>query len=257
MAGAFAHPLAAGALIVLLIVLVLDLGGWSGWTPASLDRVLGRGRALTRGGRGAVRRRGAEGPATFSACRHRRLIGRSSRAAELRAMLKSIAKLEPVGDGMRQVIEIVVSDGYHPAHIEARAGVPIRLVFQRRDDHACTDRVVFSEPRLERRLAPYATTIVDLPPAGGCEIRFTCGMGQYRGRIELLSPQASGTGTRIRALAALACIAIVAVAAAAWLAMLAGATNPGRAVLAAAAVAAVLGIPIARRLGALRPHHRP
>ena len=171
--------------------------------------------------------------------------------------LKPAVKLEPVGDGMRQVIEIVVSDGYHPDHIEARAGVPIRLVFQRRDDHACTDRVVFSEPRLERRLAPYATTIIDLPPAGGREIRFTCGMGQYRGRIELLSPQASGVGTRIRALSAHGRAAIVAVAAASGVAVLAGSTNPERAVLAAVAVAAVLGIPIARRLGALRLHQRP
>jgi Cu+-exporting ATPase len=172
-------------------------------------------------------------------------------------MLRSIARLEPVGDGLRQVIEIVVSDGYHPARIEARAGVPIRLVFLRRDDHACTDRVVFSEPRLERRLAPYATTVVDLPPAGGREIRFTCGMGQYRGRIELLSPQASGTGTRIRALAPLARMAIVAVAAASGAALVGGATNPERAFLAVIAVAAVLGILVARRRSAVRPHYRP
>ncbi|MDP2349748.1 MAG: cupredoxin domain-containing protein, partial [Chloroflexota bacterium] len=166
-------------------------------------------------------------------------------------MLRSIAKLEPVGDGMRQVIEIVVSDGYHPAQIAARAGVPIRLVFRRRDDRACTDRVVFSEPKLERRLASSATTIIDLPPAGGREIRFTCGMGQYRGRIELLSPQASGFGTRIRALSALARMAIVAVAAASGVAVVAGATNPERAVLVLIAVAAALGIPSARRQGAL------
>lgn len=172
-------------------------------------------------------------------------------------MLKTIARLEPAGNGMRQVIEIVVSDGYHPAHIEARAGVPIRLVFLRQDDHACTDRVVFSEPKLERRLAPYATTVVDLPTVAGREIRFTCGMGQYRGRIELLSPQASGAGTRIRALEALARIAIVAVAAASGVAVVAGATNPERAIVAAAPVAAVLAVLAVRRRGAVRPHRRP
>lgn len=172
-------------------------------------------------------------------------------------MLKSATRLERVGDGVRQVIEIVVSDGYHPAQIEARAGVPIRLVFLRRDDHACTDRVVFSEPRLERRLAPYATTIIDLPPAGGREIRFTCGMGLYRGRIELLPPQASGTGTRIRAFAALARMAVFAIATASGVAVVAGPTNPERAVLAVIAVAAVLAVLAVRRQGAIRPHHRP
>ncbi len=171
--------------------------------------------------------------------------------------LRPAVRLEPVGDGMRQVIEIVVSDGYHPAQIEAHAGVPIRLVFLRQDDHACTDRVVFSEPRLERRLAPFATTIIDLPPAGGREIRFTCGMGQYRGRIELLSPQAPGAGARSWAIEALARITIVAVAAASGVAVVTGATNPERAVLVVIAVAAVLGILVVRRLGALRPHRRP
>lgn len=172
-------------------------------------------------------------------------------------MLKSIAKLEPVGDGMRQVIEIVVSDGYHPAQIEARAGVPIRLVFLRRDDHACSDRVVFSEPRLERRLAPYATTVVDLPTVAGREIRFTCGMGRYRGRIELLSPQAFDTGARGWALAAPTRALMVVVAAAAWLVLSAGATNPEPAVLATVVVAAVLAILAVRRRGAVRPHRHP
>ncbi len=172
-------------------------------------------------------------------------------------MLKPAARLERVGDGVRQVIEIVVSDGYHPAHIEARTGVPIRIVFMRRDDHACSDRVVFSEPRLERRLAPHATTIVDLPPVHGREIRFTCGMGRYRGRIQILSPQASGTGARIRGIAALARAAAVAVAAGLWLVLAAGATNPERVVLAAVAVAAVLGVLATRRRAAARPHRRP
>ena len=82
-----------------------------------------------------------------------------------------------------QVVEILVANGYHPSVVEVAADMPVRLLFRRMDTHECSDRVVFSEPRLVRHLAPGATTTVDLPAAGPGEVRFTCGMGRYRGRI--------------------------------------------------------------------------
>jgi plastocyanin domain-containing protein len=100
-------------------------------------------------------------------------------------VVKLGARARPSRQASLQVIEIVVADGYHPDLFEAREGVSIRVVFRRRDDDRCTDRVVFSQPRLERHLSPHATTIVDLPPVYGDELRFTCGMGRYRGRINL------------------------------------------------------------------------
>ena len=50
----------------------------------------------------------------------------------------------------------------------------------------CTARVVFSSPRVERRLTAGADTSVRLPPQPPGEIRFTCGMGRYRGVIQLV-----------------------------------------------------------------------
>ena len=85
----------------------------------------------------------------------------------------------------RQVVEVIVDRGYHPAAIIARAGVPLRLVFRRDDQDACSERVVFSSPHLDRHLAPAGTTTIDLPAQPPGEVRFTCGMGRYRGRIEL------------------------------------------------------------------------
>ncbi len=93
------------------------------------------------------------------------------------------ARLDPSG---RQVVEITVRAGYRPGEILARAGVPLRIVFRREDEDACTERVVFSAPRLERHLAPMGTTTVDLPAQPSGDIRFTCGMGRYRGHIELV-----------------------------------------------------------------------
>jgi Cupredoxin-like domain len=93
------------------------------------------------------------------------------------------ALLDPSG---RQVVEITVRAGYRPGEILARAGLPLRIVFRREDEDVCTERVVFSAPRLERRLAPTGTTTVDLPAQPPGDIRFTCGMGRYRGHIELV-----------------------------------------------------------------------
>ena len=100
-------------------------------------------------------------------------------------MLEQPVRARPDSSG-GQTVEIAVHGGYRPAVIRARAGMPLRVVFRRDDDDACSERVVFSAPRLDRRLAPSGTTIVDLPAQPAGEIRFTCGMGRYWGHIELV-----------------------------------------------------------------------
>lgn len=90
-----------------------------------------------------------------------------------------------------QVVDVIVDGGYRPAVIRARARVPLRLAFLRVDASECAERVVFSAPRLERHLALAATTTVDLPAQPPGEVRFTCGMGRFVGRIELTDPPAS------------------------------------------------------------------
>lgn len=128
-------------------------------------------------------------------------------------------------DSSTQVIEILVADGYHPDRIVARAGVPIRVVFRRGDDQTCGDRVIFSRPRLERHLAPRAITIVDLPPSDGPEIRFTCAMGRFHGRIELLpepaTPLLLARRLRILLVGALTLAALVVAGAFLWVSTLA------------------------------------
>lgn len=97
-----------------------------------------------------------------------------------------------------QVVDVTVQYGYHPATIIARARMPLRLVFRRQDDDACSERVVFSAPRLDRRLAPTGTTTIDLPAQPPGEIRFTCGMGRYRGHITLVDDRALSIFGRLR-----------------------------------------------------------
>ncbi len=86
----------------------------------------------------------------------------------------------------QQVVDVTVHRGYQPDSIRARAGLPLRVVFRREDEDACSERVVFSSPHLDRRLSATGATAIDLPAQPRGEIRFTCGMGRYRGRIELV-----------------------------------------------------------------------
>lgn len=100
--------------------------------------------------------------------------------------------------GGHQVVEITVHRGYQPDSIRASAGVPLRIVFWREDDDACSERVVFSNPRLDHRLSATGATTIDLPaqPPGG--IRFTCGMGRYRGHIEIVDDRRAPIVARLR-----------------------------------------------------------
>lgn len=95
----------------------------------------------------------------------------------------------------RQVIQITVRGGYRPAVIDAAAGVPLRLVFHREETEPCSERVVFSSPHIDRHLEPNGSTVVDLPAQPVGEVRYTCGMGRYRGRIRF---QSRGAGSRLQ-----------------------------------------------------------
>ena len=105
------------------------------------------------------------------------------------------ARLDPAG---WQVVDVVVDRGYHPDAIVARAGIPLRLVFRREDDDTCSERIIFSAPHLDRRLAATGATTIELPAQAPGEVRFTCGMGRYRGRIELVANRAPSLLSRLR-----------------------------------------------------------
>lgn len=116
-------------------------------------------------------------------------------------MLEQPVRARLDGNG-HQVVEITVHAGYHPDVIVARAGIPLRLIFRRDDDDACSERVVFSGPRLDRRLASTGSTTIDLPAQPPGDIRFTCGMGRYRGHIGFVEEPAPSIVARLRADAA-------------------------------------------------------
>lgn len=105
------------------------------------------------------------------------------------------ARVQPGG---QQVVDVLINGGYHPDSIVALAGRPLRLTFRRIDNDTCFERVVFSSPHIDRRISVIGATIVDLPSQPPGEVRFTCGMGRYRGRIELVAESTPSFLGRVR-----------------------------------------------------------
>ncbi|MGH9120894.1 MAG: cupredoxin domain-containing protein, partial [Acidimicrobiales bacterium] len=86
-----------------------------------------------------------------------------------------------------QSATIVVEAGYHPDKVLAHAGVPLRLVFDRRDEGPCAARVLVPAAGVEATLTEHATTIVDLPALDPGHYEFSCGMGMLHGEIDVAS----------------------------------------------------------------------
>ncbi len=81
------------------------------------------------------------------------------------------------------IVVQVDGSGFTPARIEAPAGVPVTIAFRRSGESNCASSVVFPDLKIRRDLPFGATTVVELPPLTGGELRFACGMGMYRGAI--------------------------------------------------------------------------
>ncbi len=93
----------------------------------------------------------------------------------------------------RQEVEIVVKGGYSPNLIRARAGVPLRLVFDRQEAGDCTSRVVFPDLGVSRSLAPFARTTVEFTPERSGEFNFACGMNMVHGTL-FVEPDGDANG---------------------------------------------------------------
>ncbi len=85
--------------------------------------------------------------------------------------------------GGAQVINIDVVGGYDPATIRVRAGLPVRLIFERRESAGCSEELVIPEFGVRRFLPPFEKTTVELTPQEPGSYEFTCGMGMLRGRL--------------------------------------------------------------------------
>jgi cobalt-zinc-cadmium efflux system membrane fusion protein len=88
-------------------------------------------------------------------------------------------------DGTRpQTATITVTkDGFTPATVTLRAGVPARLTFVRTSNETCATQVVVPSLKIERPLPLNTPVVVELAAAKAGTIEFACGMDMLKGAI--------------------------------------------------------------------------
>ena len=89
-------------------------------------------------------------------------------------------------DGDMQEAVIEVKGGYSPSIIEAESGMPLRLVFDRKEDGECSSHVVFSDFGIDRLLPAFRTTTLTLDSLQPGEYSFACGMNMLHGTLKVL-----------------------------------------------------------------------
>ncbi len=80
-------------------------------------------------------------------------------------------------------VVITVAGGYSPATIRARAGVPLRLVFDRKDTSSCSEEVVFPDFGVRKFLRTGERTTIEITPPKPGKYEFMCGMSMLRGTV--------------------------------------------------------------------------
>ena len=79
-----------------------------------------------------------------------------------------------------------MSGGYRPDVVVAKKGVPLTIVFDRREDSPCSDEVMLPEFRLRRRLPAFQKTSIEIVPERAGEFPFSCGMNMLHGKIRVV-----------------------------------------------------------------------
>lgn len=87
------------------------------------------------------------------------------------------------GAGGAQELEVTVQGGYSPARIVVRKGIPVRLKFRRLETSSCSERVIFPDFNVSKKLPEHQVTVVEFTPDRDGTFTFTCGMGMYQGTL--------------------------------------------------------------------------
>lgn len=77
----------------------------------------------------------------------------------------------------------VTKKGFSPSSISAEQGSSLTLIFRRKSNEGCGNRVVFPSLNISRDLPIGKSVTVKFTPRNTGAISFTCGMGMYRGSI--------------------------------------------------------------------------
>jgi sulfite exporter TauE/SafE len=98
-------------------------------------------------------------------------------------------------DGVVEVPFAIINTKYVPESVNIPADKPVRLLLDRQEDVACSDRLVIKQLGVDVALAPNAVTTIDLPATAAGTYSMTCGMGMMSGQLIVGDAAASGGGS--------------------------------------------------------------
>jgi Cu+-exporting ATPase len=108
------------------------------------------------------------------------LRGAADRAAMTRRPTRQGSSATP---DVQTAKVVVGEEGYQPARITLRRGVPARITFLRTTDRTCGTEVVFPVLDIRRALPLNQPVTIELTPARTEEIAFACGMNMLHGAV--------------------------------------------------------------------------
>jgi hypothetical protein len=83
-----------------------------------------------------------------------------------------------------QTAKVVVNEqGFEPAKVSLRAGMPARITFVRTTEKTCGTEVVFPSLNIKRALALNQPVQIEFTPSTTGEIAFACGMNMLKGVV--------------------------------------------------------------------------
>lgn len=82
-----------------------------------------------------------------------------------------------------QEIKILVERGYAPETIIAKKGILLKLMFERKEEDSCSERLLIPEFKINQFLTPNAVTEISFVPDKAGEFEFRCGMGMLHGKL--------------------------------------------------------------------------
>ena len=77
----------------------------------------------------------------------------------------------------------LTDNGYQPASLKLRRGVPARVTFVRRIEETCGTEIALQAYNIRRALPLNQPAVVEFTPDKAGEFNFTCGMGMLRGAV--------------------------------------------------------------------------
>lgn len=107
-------------------------------------------------------------------------------AAERGGAVAAIVPASGSGSGQTQQTQeatVTVKGGYAPSVVRAKAGQPVRLVFDRQETSGCSEEIVFADFGIRRYLPAHQQTVIEVTPPAAGTYEFTCGMSMLRGKL--------------------------------------------------------------------------